>query len=41
MIHSGDYNGVSLKSLFESCKNNGVSFNKTKAEKLIKKVEDK
>jgi retron-type reverse transcriptase len=39
MIHSGQYDGESLKSLFNSFKNNGVGFNKVKAEKLIQKVE--
>ena len=39
MIHSGEYDGESLKSLFKSFKNNGVGFNKNKADKLIKKAE--
>lgn len=39
MIHNGDYDGESLKSLFESFKKNGVGFNKFKAAKLIKKSE--
>ena len=38
-IHAGLYDGKSLKSLFNSFKDNGIGFNKNKAEKLIKKVE--
>jgi hypothetical protein len=39
MIHKGDYDGESLKSLFESFKNKGVGYNKKEAAKLIKKCE--
>jgi len=38
LIHAGKYNGESLKSLFNSFKENGVGFNKAKAEALIMKA---
>jgi len=38
MIHKGQYDGISLRALFYSFKQNGVCFNKEKAENLIKKV---
>lgn len=38
MIHKGVYDGKSLKSIFESFKEHGISFNKKKANALIKKV---
>lgn len=39
MIHSGKYSGTSLTKLFESFKNNGVSYSKVKANQLIVKVD--
>ena len=38
LINAGKYDKESLKSLFNSFKENGVSFNKTKAEALIMKA---
>lgn len=38
LIHAGKYDGESLKSLFNSFKENGVGFNKAKAEALIMKA---
>jgi group II intron reverse transcriptase/maturase len=37
-IHSGKYDGTSLKTLFDSFKKGGIGFNKNKAETLIKKA---
>jgi len=36
LIHSGKYDGVSLKNIFKNFKNEGIGFNKNKAEALIK-----
>jgi group II intron reverse transcriptase/maturase len=36
-IHRGEYDGISLKNLFESFKSKGVSYDKVKAKNLIKK----
>nr|YP_009495515.1 reverse transcriptase [Psammoneis japonica]AWQ64245.1 reverse transcriptase [Psammoneis japonica] len=38
-IHDGIYSGESLRSLFDTFQNNGVGFNKKKAEALIEKAE--
>ena len=38
LIHAGKYDGESLKNLFNSFKENGVGFNKAKAEALIMKA---
>lgn len=38
LIHSGKYDGVSLKNVFKNFKNEGIGFNKKKAEALIKKA---
>ena len=38
LIHAGKYDGESLKSLFNSFKENGVGFDKAKAEALIMKA---
>lgn len=38
LIHSGKYDGVSLKNTFENFKNEGIGFNKKKAEAHIKKA---
>ncbi len=38
-IHKGEYDAVSLKSLFESFKEQGIGFKKYKADSLIKKSE--
>ena len=38
LIHAGKYNGESLKSLFNSFKENSIDFNKAKAEALIIKA---
>jgi len=38
LIHAGKDNGVSLKTVFENFKKQGIGFNKKKAEKLIKKA---
>ena len=39
MIHSGEYDGKSLRSLFDSFKKHGVGFNNAKALKLIERAE--
>lgn len=39
MIHKGEYDGESFKSLFKSFRNNGIGFNDKKVAKLINKVE--
>jgi len=38
LIHSGKYDGVSLKNVFNNFKEEGIGFNKKKAEALIKKA---
>lgn len=38
LIHAGKYDGESLKSLFDSFKENGVGFTKAKSEALIIKA---
>lgn len=38
LIHSGKYDGVSLKTVFKNVKNEGIGFNKKKAEALVKKA---
>jgi len=40
MIHRGDYDGKSLKLLFENFKKNGVGFSKKKARGLLVKVDE-
>ena len=38
LIHSGKYDGVSLKTVFNNFKKEGIGFDKKKAEALIKKA---
>jgi group II intron reverse transcriptase/maturase len=38
LIHSGKYDGVSLKTVFDNFKREGIGFNKKKAEALIEKA---
>lgn len=38
LIHSGKYDGVSLKIVFENFRNEGIGFDKKKANALIKKA---
>ena len=38
MIHRGEYDGTSLKKLFESFKKNGVGYSKSKANQLLVRV---
>jgi hypothetical protein len=41
MIHNGSYDGKSLKALFKSFKENGVSYSEEKAHQLLVKVDEK
>jgi len=38
LIHSGKYDGVSLKTVFENFKNEGIGFNRKEAKALIEKA---
>lgn len=40
-IHSGNYDGVSLKKLFATLKSKGVSFNEREAKSFIEKYSGK
>ena len=40
-IHSGKYDGISLKKLFATFKHKGVGFNEQKAKSLIEKSSSK
>jgi hypothetical protein len=38
LIHDGRYDGVSLKTVFNNFRKEGIGFNKKKAEALVKKA---